>query len=482
MSAGPPLPAELWNRLPPEARALILALRAEVARLRDTVREQQHQIQALQEHLNQNSTNSSRPPSSDPPAVKRRPPRPPSGRPSGGQPGHERQQRPLLPPDHTEVLKPAECRRCGHALTGQDPEPLRHQVLELPAIRPEVTEYQLHRLCCPRCGLSTRAALPPGVPTGGQGPRLQAVLALMTGAYRMSKRMVETFCADVLGVPVCAGQVCACEAQTAVATEPVVQELREYVRSRPANVDETGWWQKRQRGWLWAVVTQAATVFTIALSRAAAVAQELVDPAAGQVITTDRYKGYLWLPLRQRQVCWAHLIRDYQAMVDRAGAGSAIGEELLCCAEDLFTWWYRVRDGTLSRSTFRRYVAELRPWVRSQLEAGSVSACAKTAGTCREILAVEPALWTFARVEGVEPTNNAAERALRHAVLWRKTSGGTESEGGSRFAANILTIVATCRQQGRNILGFVTACCQARLQGARCPSLLPAHLAASAAG
>src|SRR5947209_8652751 len=175
MSAGPPLPAELWNRLPPEARALILALRAEVAGLRDTVREQQHQIQALQEQLNQNSTNSSRPPSSDPPAVKRRPPRPPSGRRSGGQPGHERQQRSLLPPDHTKVLKPAECRRCGHALTGQDAEPLRHQVLELPAIRPEVTEYQLHRLGCPRCGLSTRATLPPGVPTGGQGPRLQAV-------------------------------------------------------------------------------------------------------------------------------------------------------------------------------------------------------------------------------------------------------------------------------------------------------------------
>ena len=482
MNAGPTLPTELWNRLPPEARALILALRAEVAGLRDTVREQKHQIQALQEQLNQNSTNSSRPPSSDPPAVKRRPPRPPSGRPSGGQPGHERQQRPLLPPDHTEILKPAQCRGCGHALTGQDPEPRRHQVLELPAIRPEVTEYQLHRLYCLYCGLPTRAALPPGVPTGGQGPRLQAVLALMTGAYRMSKRMVETFCADVLGVPVCAGQVCACEAQTAAATDPVVQELREYVRSRPANVDETGWWQKRQRGWLWVVVTQAATVFTIALSRAAAVARELVDPAAGQVITTDRYKGYLWLPLRQRQVCWAHLIRDCQAMVDRAGAGSATGEELLCCAEDLFTWWYRTRDGTLSRSTFRRYVADLRPWARSRLEAGSVSACAKTAGTCREILAVESALWTFARVEGVEPTNNAAERALRHAVLWRKTSGGTQSAGGSRFAANVLTIVATCRQQGRSVLGFLTACCRARLHGTRSPTLLPTHLAASAAG
>jgi transposase len=473
MTNAPPLPADLWGSLPPEAQALILALRAEVAELRAKVHEQQRHITELQERLNQNSTNSSRPPSTDPPTVRRRPPRPSSGRSPGGQPGHQRQQRPLLPPDHTEVLKPSRCRRCGHALRGDDPQPLRHQVLELPEIRPQVTEYRLHRLRCPACGLATCASLPAGVPTGGQGPRLQAVLALMAGAYRVSKRMAQTFCADVLGVPVCAGQVCACEAETAAATEPVVQELRQYVRSQRANVDETGWWQKRQRGWLWAVVTQAVTVFTIALSRAGTVARELIDPSSGQVITTDRYKGYLWLPLPQRQICWAHLIRDFQAMVDRGNAGSAMGEELLCCAEDLFTWWYRVRDGTLSRSTFRRYVAELRPWVRSQLEAGTACACAKAAGTCREILAVEPALWTFARVEGVEPTNNAAERALRHAVLWRKISAGTESESGSRFVENVLSIVATCRQQGRNVLDCLTECCQAQRAGASAPSLLP---------
>src|SRR5262245_30078279 len=159
-------------------------------------------------------------------------------------------------------------------------------------------------------------------------------------------------------------------------------------------------------------------------------------------------------------------------MVDRANAGRAIGEEWLGCAEDLCTWWYRVRDPTLSRSTFERYAAELRPWVRSQLEAGAACACAKTAGTCREILAVEPALWTFARVEGVEPTNNAAERALRHAVLWRKTSNGTESGVGSRFVGNILTVVATCRQQGRNVLECLTASCRARLEGLAPPTLL----------
>jgi transposase len=285
--------------------------------------------------------------------------------------------------------------------------------------------------------------------------------------------MAQTFCADVFGVPVCAGQVCASEAETAAATDTVVRELRDYVRRQPANADETSWRQNRKRGWLWVVATQAVTVFTIALSRAAVVARGLIDPSAGQVVTTDRYKGYLWLPLRQRQVCWAHLIRDFQAMVDRASEGSAVGEELLCCAQDLFTWWYRVRDGTLARSTFRRYVAELRPWVRSQLEAGCACGCAKTAGTCQEMLSLEPAFWTFVRVEGIEPTNNAAERALRHAVQWRKLCYGTDSEGGSHFVENILTVVATCRQQGHNVLEYLAGCCRATLGGEPPPSLLP---------
>jgi transposase len=160
-------------------------------------------------------------------------------------------------------------------------------------------------------------------------------------------------------------------------------------------------------------------------------------------------------------------------MVDRTDAGSTIGEELLCCAQDVFTWWYRVRDGTMSRSTFQRYIAELRPWVRFQLKAGSVCGCAKTAGTCREVLSVEPALWTFVRFEGIEPTNNAAERALRHAVMWRKTSYGTDSAAGSRFVENILAIVATCRQQGRSVLDYLTHCCEARTLKVHPRSLLP---------
>jgi transposase len=466
-----PIPQPLWKTVPAPAQAALLdafsQLHQEIAHLK-------RQLAQLQQVLYQNSTNSSRPPSSDPPTVKRAPPRPPSGRRSGGQPGHPRQQRPLLEPTQPPIpVKPPACRRCGRALTGTDPQPLRHQVIELPVFRPDVIEYQLHRLSCSGCGCTTCATLPLGVPTGGQGPRLQGTVALLTGAYRLSKRQVESLCADLLGVPLSTGQVCAVEAEVVAATAPVVTELRAYVQKRSANVDETGWWQKEQRGWLWSVVTRSVTVFVLALSRSAQVVQELLDPSAGQVITTDRYKGYDWLPLYQRQICWAHLRRDFQAMVDRRNAGSALGDELLLFAEDVFTQWYRVRDGTIRRATLRSYVDSQRPWFRARLTAGVACGCAKTAAVCRDLLRLEPALWTFTRIDGVEPTNNAVERGFRHPAQWRRSSHGTESAAGSRFVEQILTVVATCRQQGRDVLGYLTECGQAYQHGETPPSLLP---------
>jgi transposase len=433
----------------------------------------EERIRGLEEHVGKNSTNSSRPPSSDAPAVKRAPPKDASGRARGGQPGHALHARPLLPPDRCIPLKPTTCRRCGRALHGDDPEPRRHQVIDLPEPKPDVTEYQLHRLACPCCGTTTCAPLPAGVPTGQSGPCLQATTALLTGAYRLSKRQAEALLGDLFGVPLSAGEVCALEQQTAAVLAPVVEELQHFCRTQPANVDETGWRQERRRAWLWVVVTNLASVFHIALSRGATVVHELLGEAYRQVLTTDRWSAYNGQPLRYRQLCWAHLQRDFQAMVDRGNAGSAIGEELLCCAEDLFTWWYRVRDGTLSRATFRNYMGTVRTMTREALEAGRVCGCAKTSATCAELLKMEAALWTFVRVEGIEPTNNAAERAVRHVVQWRKTSYGTDSQAGSQFVARILSVVATCRQQGRHVLGYLTQCCQAALHGVPAPSLLP---------
>jgi transposase len=346
-------------------------------------------------------------------------------------------------------------------------------VIELPLPKADVTEYHLHRLVCPGCGTSTCATLPAGVPTGHSGPRLQAATALLTGAYRLSKRLVETLLDDLFGIPVSAAEVCALEQQTSQILTPVVEELRAFCRTQPANVDETGWRQEGQRAWLWIVVTNLVTVFHIALSRGSKVVHELLGASYRQVLTSDRWSAYHRQPVRYRQLCWAHLQRDFQAMVDRHNAGSAIGEELLCCAQDLFHWWSRIRDGTLCRATFRQYMSDVRAMTREALEAGSVCACAKTAATCADLLRLESALWTFVRVEGIEPTNNAAERAGRHAVQWRKTSYGTDSAAGSQFVARILSVVATCRQQGRDVWAYLTRCCEAALHGAAAPSLLP---------
>jgi transposase len=470
MGMKPPIPKELWEQIPAAAQAALLVVFQQYEK---RIAQLEQRVRQLEEQLGKNSTNSSRPPSSDAPAVKRAPPKDSSGRSRGGQPGHAFHARPLLPPDRTIPLKPDTCRRCGHTLQGEDSEPVRHQVIELPVPKADVTEYQLHRLACLCCGTTTCAQLPAGVPTGHSGPRLQATTALLTGGYRLSKRQVETMLADLFGVPLSAGEVCALEQETSQILAPVVEELQAFCRTQPANIDETGWREERQRAWLWVVVTNLVTVFHIARSRGSKVVRELLGVEYRHVLTSDRWSAYHGQPLPYRQVCWAHLQRDFQAMVDRHNAASAIGEELLCCAQDLFHWWHRVRDGTLSRATFRSYMSTVRAMTRDALAAGSVCACAKTAATCAELLKVEAALWTFVRVEGIEPTNNAAERAARHAVQWRKTSYGTDSQAGSLFVSRILSVIATCRQQGRHVLGYLTQCCEAALHGDTAPSLLP---------
>ena len=473
MTDRPPLPQEIWESLSPEAQAAVSAL----------VTSFEQRIAALEERLNTNSTNSSKPPSSDGPSVKRRPPTSPSGKKRGGQPGHRRRVRPLVPPEQLRqvvVCKPTQCRGCGHDLHGHDPEPLRHQVAELPPVRPEVDEYQLHRLICSRCGKRTCGTLPPGVPTGAFGPRLRAVLSVLVGAYRLGKRPVQQLVFDLLGLSISLGMIARLERQGAAELEIPVEELRQHVRdAASAHIDETSWWQGRVKAWLWTAVTEWVTVFTIATSRGAEVAKEMLGTAASKVVISDRLKSYSWV--KRRQFCWAHLDRDFQAMVDRGGASAEVGRRLLSHSERLFDWWHRVRDGTMARATFQSKVAIMRSSFRDDLRLGLTCGHSKTEGTCRELLAGETHLWTFVRVEGIEPTNNDAERALRHGVIYRKTSGGTDSVSGSRFVERILSVVATCRQQNINVLDYLTRCYQAHLHGTSLPSLIPPAPASEAA-
>jgi transposase len=473
MRREPPLPKELWEQIPAASQA---ALRVLIESYEQRIGALEAEVAGLKEQLQQNSQNSSRPPSTDGPQVKRTPPRVPSGRKRGAQPGQPRYERTVVALEQvTEVIpcKPQWCRRCGEALQGSDAQPLRHQVLEVPPVVVEVREYQLHRLVCGQCGLTTCGTVPAGVPLSGSGPRVASMVALCTGAYRLSKRMAASFCSEVLGVPLALGEICRVEQTVAQAVEAPVQAVRTYVQSQDANVDETPWWEQLRRVTLWVAVTQWVSVFVIRASRGAKVLRELVGQEYGGVLTSDRAKAYNTQPLRRRQLCWAHLRRDFQAMIDRGGAGAEVGTRLLADSGVLFEWWHWVRDGTWQRATLRRYVNGLRPAFRETLAAGTRCGCAKTAATCRELLAREPALWTFVRVVGIEPTNNAAERALRHAVQWRKTSYGTESAAGSHFVENLLTVVATCRQQERPVLDYLTQCCQALYAGSVPPSLLP---------
>lgn len=477
MDTHPSLPQDLWEQTPPAVQAYIGRLEARVVTLEALVHWLEEQVRTLQEQLRKNSRNSSRPPSSDPPQLPR-PRRPRSQRRRGGQAGHPGHARPLMPVesvDEVVVLKPEQCSGCHAPLSGDDPTPFRHQVMEIPPIQPVVTEYQWHQLVCPACGEPTRAPWPAGVPSSTYGPRVHATVALCTGAYRLSKRMTGQMMDDVFGVPMSVGTISQAEKTTTQVVAPPVEEARACVEAQAvAHLDETSWRQGDNRAWLWVAVTSLVTVFVVQLSRGGQVARELLGEGFTGILVTDRYSAYNWYPGRRRQLCWAHLLRDFAAIRERGGAGEEIGDALLAQAHQMFSWWHRVREGTLKRSTFRSYMTPLRREVERLLEAGSQCGVAKTAGTCQEILKWRQALWTFVQVDGVEPTNNTAARALRPGVLWRKGSFGTQSEAGSRFVASMMTVVATLKQQQRDVLEYLTAAHAAALRGEAAPSLLPA--------
>jgi transposase len=466
MSRPESVPRAIWDTLTPEAQALFAAV---IGRL-------EGRIADLEARLNLNSTNSSRPPSSDPPSVRRAPPGKPSGKKRGGQPGHRRHQRALVPPEQVQSVVdhvPESCRKCGGPLGGRDPDPRRHQVAEVPPFRPVVTEHRLHRRICPRCGVVTRAALPVDVPRGGFGPRLRAVLALLAGGYRLGKRPIKQLASDLLGLPISTGMIAKLERQCAADLAAPVAELADAVPDAPVvGIDETSWREAGKKCWLWVTVTSSAVVFTIARTRSGKVARALLGTKPGQVVISDRFPGYEWIT-DGRQLCWSHLRRDFQAMIDRKNGGSATGERLLDRSDRLFHHWHRVRDGTLDRAGFASRAARLRKQIKEALNDGAAGPCATTATTCRELLRLEPFLWTFVTTPGVEPTNNQAEREHRHAVLLRKISGGTDSEAGSRFVERLLTVRATCRLRGVGLLDYLTACFQARLSGQMPPSLMP---------
>lgn len=454
---------------------MIERLLAIIAEQQARIAELEAQVAALTERLGQSSQNSSRPPSTDPPTVER-PSKPPSGRRPGAQPGHAAQYRPLVPAEQVDAVvpvKPSQCRGCGARLRGSDPAPRRHQVTELPLVRPTITEYHMHTLTCPRCGVTTVAPWPTGVPRGALGSRLLATVAVCTGVYHLSKRTTAGLLADLFHVDVAVGTVAACEQVASAALAAPVADAQGYVQQAPVvHADETGWRQGRQRAWLWVAATTLVTVFLIHARRGTVAARALLGASAAFLVS-DRWSAYNAWPLARRQLCWAHLRREFLAFTERGGAAARLGRPLRADTDQMFAWWHRVRDGPWTRAQFQAAMRPLRRRVERRLRRGTVCGHAKTAATCRDLVTLAPALWTFVDVPGVEPTNNAAERALRPAVLWRKGCFGTHSAAGSRFVERMLTVAATLTQQQRNVVDYVTQACVAALHGHPAPSLLP---------
>jgi transposase len=268
------------------------------------------------------------------------------------------------------------------------------------------------------------------------------------------------------------GTICNIEQQVSAAVaEPVAEAQRHVAQAAVVNADETSWPEQPNKGWLWAGATAAVAVFLVRRRRDLASAKALLGESFAGVLGCDRYSAYRWV--QRRQLCWAHLDRDWQAMIDRGGTSRRLGRQLAHLTNKIFHLWHRVRDGTLLRSIFAIDVLPIQSAVADCLRQGARCAHPRTAGTCADLLAQEEALWTFVGVSGVEPTNNAAERVVRQAVLWRKKSFGTRGDKGSRFVERLLTVVATCRLQGRNILDYLTTACAAAIANQSAPSLLP---------
>jgi transposase len=438
------------------------------------------QVKELAIQLQRNSSNSSTPPSANPLDAPKPASRPPTGRRPGGQTGHRGHHRVRLPADRVDAIVtyvPSACTHCHTPLPIEpgpnDPEPSWHQVAELPKLAAVVTEHQAHARTCPGCGQLNRATIPAEVRAHVIGPRLAAMMSYLSGRFHLGKRSVRELVEAAFEVPVSLGTVVALEQQTSAALIPAHDQARDAVRDAPVkNADETGWKQAGDRRWLWTAATVTVAYFVIHVQRGARGLKALLGEAIAGIVISDRWWGYNGLPLEQRQVCWAHLKRDFQKCLERGGPGKVVGDIGLMVVEDVFTLWWEYREGLIDRPSLGTQLEPLIEELRAALERGSGCADPKVMAFCDNLLALYPALWLFAGIEGVEPTNNHAERILRMGVLWRKNAFGCHSESGCRFVERILTAVQTLRLQKRSVLNFLEESIIAHRSGTPSPALV----------
>src|SRR6266545_2355471 len=438
---------------------------ARIAELERRVAELEQIVRDLLARLGNNSSNSGTPPSANPLSAPKPVRKQPTGRKPGGQPGHPPHLRQLLPPERVkEIIRyvPTHCGKCHTRLPANaspdDPPPTRHQVAELPVLQAEITEHQGHARTCPACGEVTHEPITADIRAHACGARLTATLVYMTGRHHLSKRAAEEISEDVFAVPLALGTITALEQEVSSALQPAHAEAQAAVQTAPVKyVDETSWKQAGRKCWLWTAATNSVAVFVIHSKRSCLGLATLLGNTIRGILCSDRWSVYDLWPLLQRQVCWAHLKRDFQKCVDRGGPAIPIGREGLQIVAKVFEAWHLFRGGGLSRRQLQLRLSPIARHLRRVLDAGCDCADTKAANFCANLVALEPALWRFVVTDGVDPTNNHAERVLRRGVLWRKISFGCHSEGGCRFVERMLTVVQSLRLQQRNALDFLIA-------------------------
>lgn len=477
--------AELQAQVVAQARR-IEALESKLHQLdQATARHQEREAQleaviaGLRARLGENSRNSSKPPSSDRGKARRqRPRKKPSGHRRGGQLGHAKATRPLLPPEQvdriTDVLPPR-CRHCDAALHGRDDHPHRHQVVELPPVKPIVYEWRLHQLACAQCGQQTRALAPAELAHGHFGPRLAATVAVLTGMYRLSKRHALRLLEDVMGLELALGTISKLERRTSRALMEPVAEVAAAIHASPVvHIDETSWTEEKRTAWLWSASTPTLAYFHIA-GRTRSVSHQILGTGFEGILVSDRMASYADRKPDKRQVCWAHLDRTFEGIIEHGGPGARFGQAMKNLTILMWRAWGKLRDGKRTRVSFERFASKLAKKVRAVLYEFSKQHIPHVSPLAENLLAIEPALWTFVHHPEVEPTNNDAERALRQGVIHRKTSFGTDSPRGSCFIARMLSTVETLRRQGRRVFTFLVELLASDRSKHPRPSLLCSH-------
>jgi transposase len=455
-------------------------LRQKVAALELVVAQQAELIRELQARLGLNSRNSSKPPSSDPPQAKRPRRSKGKGRKRGGQPGHEGKTRAWFPLDDVDKfvdVRPSHCGCCARPLGPEAYgllDPWRHQVVDLPPVSAFVTEYLMHGAVCGACGERTLASLPEGVMPWAVGPRLQAVLSTLSGRFRLSRREVLEAAEALFGpkARLSLGTLVALEERTRLALTAAYEEAARGVQEASiVHPDETSYYEGTHKSWLWVAATPEVAYYRIDPQRGRAAFHRLLPDFRGSIVV-DRWNAYVRHPQDQRQLCWSHLKRNFQELVDRGSPATRVGRPGLRAADAIFGAWKRHQEGRLTLPGLRRRLAPQKRKLERALKRGLKNQDRKARAMAKDLGPQYACLWTFTKTDGMAPHNNLAERMIRPAVLWRKSSFGTQSLRGSRFAECMLTVSQTLRLQGWSVLDFVERSIRAARCGKPAPSLL----------